>query len=37
MYQMVGSASRGSGPINNRIVSFHRKFSLNKTKDRMEI
>jgi hypothetical protein len=27
---MVGSASRGSGPINHRIFSFHRKFSLNK-------
>jgi len=24
---MVGSASRGSGPINHRIFSFHRKFS----------
>jgi hypothetical protein len=29
-YQMVGSASRGSGPINHRIFSFHRKFSLDK-------
>jgi hypothetical protein len=27
---MVGSARRGSGPINHRIFSFHRKFSLNK-------
>jgi hypothetical protein len=29
MYQMVGSASSGSGPINHRIFSFHRKFFLN--------
>jgi hypothetical protein len=27
---MAGSASLGSGPINHRIFSFHRKFSLNK-------
>jgi hypothetical protein len=27
---MVESARRGSGPINHRIFSFHRKFSLNK-------
>jgi hypothetical protein len=30
MDQMVGRASRGSGLINHRIFSFHRKFSLNK-------
>jgi hypothetical protein len=30
MYQMGRSASRGSGHINHRIFSFHRKFSLNK-------
>jgi hypothetical protein len=31
MYQIGGSESHGSEPMNNRIISFHIKFSLNQT------